>query len=99
MVTEFGIKGSQSNFEALFDGFDTDGDGSISLKEFVLLLRVMSDDTPEDKVKWAFATYDENKDGLIDTHEMKRYTLLSPLFSLSLFVTVNSTVLWVLCMK
>ena len=73
MVTEFGIMGSQSNFEALFDGFDTDGDGSISLKEFVLLLRVMSDDTPEDKVKWAFATYDENKDGLIDTHEMKRY--------------------------
>jgi len=73
MVSEFGIMGTPKNFEALFDGFDTDGDGVISLKEFVLLIRVMSDDSPEDKIKWAFTTYDENKDGLISAEEMKRY--------------------------
>jgi len=73
MVTEFGIMGTPKNFEALFEGFDTDGDGVISLKEFVLLIRVMSDDSPEDKIKWAFKTYDENKDGHIDADEMKRY--------------------------
>jgi len=73
MVTEFGIMGTPKNFEALFEGFDTDGDGVISLKEFVLLIRVMSDDSPEDKIKWAFKTYDENKDSHIDADEMKRY--------------------------
>eukprot|EP00091_Calanus_sinicus_P011708 TRINITY_DN2643_c0_g1_i3.p1 TRINITY_DN2643_c0_g1~~TRINITY_DN2643_c0_g1_i3.p1 ORF type:complete len:202 (+),score=63.96 TRINITY_DN2643_c0_g1_i3:95-700(+) len=73
MVTEFGIMGTPKNFEALFDGFDTDEDGVISLKEFVLLIRVMSDDTPADKIKWAFTTYDENKDGYINAEEMKRY--------------------------
>lgn len=73
MVTEFGIMGTPSNFEALFDGFDTDEDGVISLKEFVLLIRVMSDDAPENKIKWAFTTYDENKDGFINAEEMTRY--------------------------
>merc|ERR1711892_412026 len=73
MITEFGIMGTPKNFEALFDGFDTDEDGVISLKEFVLLIRVMSDELPEAKIKWAFKTYDENKDGFIDAEEAKRY--------------------------
>jgi len=73
MITEFGIMGTPKNFEALFDGFDTDDDGVISLKEFVLLVRVMSDEDPADKIKWAFTTYDENKDGFINAQEMKRY--------------------------
>jgi len=73
MITEFGIMGTPKNFEALFDGFDTDDDGTISIKEFVLLIRVMSDESPEDKIKWAFKAYDENKDGLINAEEMMRY--------------------------
>merc|ERR1711970_253376 len=73
MLTEFGIMGTPKNFEALFDGFDTDQDGVISFKEFVLLIRVMSDDSPADKIKWAISTYDENGDGLIDAEEMKTY--------------------------
>jgi len=73
MVTEFGIMGTPKNFEALFDGFDTDGDGVISFKEFVLLIRVMSDDSSVDKIKWAFTTYDENGDGLINVEEMKSF--------------------------
>ena len=72
MITEFGIMGTPKNFDALFDGFDTDEDGVISLKEFVLLIRVMSDDSPQYKIKWAFTTYDENKDGFIDVSELKR---------------------------
>ena len=44
----------------------------ISLKEFLLLIHVMSDETPKDKIKWAFTTYDENKDDFIIAEEMKR---------------------------
>jgi len=73
MVTEFGIMGTPRNFEAMFDGFDTDNDQTISIKEFVLLIHFMSDETPEEKIKWAFTTYDTNKDGQIDAEEMKTY--------------------------
>ena len=72
MVTEFGIMGTPKNFEALFDGFDSDDDGVISIKEFVLLVHFMSDEAPGEKIKWAFTTYDTNKDGHIDAEEMKR---------------------------
>merc|ERR1711890_133493 len=59
--------------KAQFDGFDTDNDQTISIKEFVLLIHFMSDETPEEKIKWAFTTYDTNKDGQIDAEEMKTY--------------------------
>eukprot|EP00092_Neocalanus_flemingeri_P090036 GFUD01114018.1.p1 GENE.GFUD01114018.1~~GFUD01114018.1.p1 ORF type:complete len:214 (+),score=48.44 GFUD01114018.1:38-643(+) len=73
MVTEFGIIGTPRNFEALFDGFDSDGDGVISIKEFVLLVHVMSDEDPKEKIKWIFSSYDENNDQLINFAEMKKY--------------------------
>merc|ERR1712123_542258 len=33
----------------------------------------LSDESPEAKIRWAFKTYDENKDGFIDAEEAKRY--------------------------
>jgi len=72
MMTEFGFPGNKGNFVAIFKSFDANKNGLISLKEFMLIVRIMSEDMPEEKIKWAFKTYDANDDGTIDAHEMKR---------------------------
>jgi Ca2+-binding EF-hand superfamily protein len=72
MMTEFKFPGTQENFSAIFKSFDVNKNGMISLQEFMLIVRTLSEDMPEEKIKWAFKTYDANEDGTIDPHEMKR---------------------------
>jgi len=67
----------------LFNMYDTDGDGSISFREFMIAIYIMSDGTPEQNLRQIFRVFDENNDGAISHKEMKKFvkdiqSLLTP---------------------
>lgn len=56
--------------EHLFRSFDTDKDGFVDFKEFVVGLCVSGSDEYETKLKWAFRMYDVDGNGSISRKEM-----------------------------
>jgi len=58
--------------ERLFAMFDTDRDGLVDLKEFIIGLSNVSGDVREDKVRFAFELFDMDGSGYIEEPELRR---------------------------
>merc|ERR1711892_138757 len=56
----------------VFRTSDTDKNGFIDFKEFLLAIDVTSSGTPEEKLNWAFSMYDVDGNGWIDLEEMTK---------------------------
>merc|ERR1712063_77212 len=76
--------GSAKDFcDHVFRTFDSDKNGFIDFKEFLLAIDVTSSGSPEEKLNWAFSMYDVDGNGWIDLREMTRivksiYKMMGP---------------------
>jgi len=66
-------EGARDVVDALFNIFDTDGNGVVDMKELASGLSVLCAGHRDDKAQAAFALFDENGDGFISVEEMSRY--------------------------
>ena len=49
----------------IFRMYDTDNNGTIDFREFMIILYIMSSGTPEENLAQIFRIFDENNDGSI----------------------------------
>jgi len=56
----------------VFRTFDSDKNGFVDFKEFLLAIDVTSSGSPEEKLNWAFSMYDVDGNGWIDLLEMTK---------------------------
>lgn len=64
----------------IFRMYDTNGDGYIDFREFMIVLYVMSSGSPEANLRQIFKVFDINNDGTISLKELKR--IVKDLYSL-----------------
>ncbi|KFM67739.1 hypothetical protein X975_13448, partial [Stegodyphus mimosarum] len=57
--------------ERIFNVFDADKSGSVSLEEFMRVMRCFSQQSPAEKLRYLFDVYDLNNDGTIQFSELR----------------------------
>ena len=56
----------------IFRMYDSNGDGYVDFREFMIVLYVMSHGTPEENLKKIFQVFDINNDGTVSQKELDR---------------------------
>jgi len=64
----------------IFRMYDKNGDGHIDFREFMIVLYIMSNGTPEENLKQIFRIFDINNDGTLEPKELDR--LVKDLFQM-----------------
>ena len=65
------IKGDADKFSShIMRIFDSDGNGFLDFKEFLMAIDIATCQTEESKLAWVFKLYDVDNDGFIDIDEM-----------------------------
>lgn len=83
--TKFAIKGvTSSQIDNYFDAFDTDGSGTISFTEFASALGILGPGTKEEKLKYIFNVYDNDKNGVLTSNELDE--IVKQMYSVSFAV-------------
>ena len=59
------MKSSKKLEQHIFRMYDSDGDGTIDFREFMVILYIMSSGTPEENLGQIFRIFDPNNDGYI----------------------------------
>ncbi|GIX84209.1 NADPH oxidase 5 [Caerostris darwini] len=57
--------------ERIFNVFDADKSGTVSLEEFMRVMRCFANQSPVEKLKYLFDVYDINNDGNIEFNELR----------------------------
>merc|ERR1739847_161445 len=66
-------KDATSQLEShIFRMYDSNGDGYVDFREFMIVLYVMSHGTPEENLKKIFQVFDINNDGTVSQKELNR---------------------------
>jgi len=68
----------------IFRMYDTNKDGHIDFREFMIVLYIMSNGTPEENLKQIFRVFDINNDGTITLKELQKIVR-------DLFLLINET--------
>eukprot|EP00211_Chloroparvula_japonica_P015057 CAMPEP_0119122352 /NCGR_PEP_ID=MMETSP1310-20130426/2627_1 /TAXON_ID=464262 /ORGANISM="Genus nov. species nov., Strain RCC2339" /LENGTH=232 /DNA_ID=CAMNT_0007111995 /DNA_START=89 /DNA_END=784 /DNA_ORIENTATION=+ len=69
--TELGHDAPKDQLELMYTIFDQDGDGAVSLDEFVVGMAISSEGSPEEKAELIFKSIDRDHDGFLSRDELE----------------------------
>ena len=70
-IKSYSFSGDADKFSShIMRIFDSDGNGFLDFKEFLMAIDIATCQTEESKLAWVFKLYDVDNDGFIDIDEM-----------------------------